>query len=534
SSEAVYIIFTAFYTYEMCAEMSFYDRWDNILTITGIFSHIVFISSLVFLRYTEKELLMPIEELARASEDFALQCRSNEQITAAPLPICGSGEVALLERTFNFMMKEIVGFMHDLKVSTAEKEYLKAELNIAARIQSGSVPESRAVFSEGSKAEFYAYMKTAKEVGGDTCDFFMTDSSHAALLIADASGKGISAAMFISAGRQMIKSAVIGGRSPSSVLAEVNRQLYEENSADMFITAWLGILDISTGRLVYANAAHNPPVLIQDGKCRYLESPPHIFLAGVKNTAYTEECIYLKEADSLILYTDGIVEALNENEELYGDERLIGALYNADTESPRSICDDILESTAEFCGKAEQADDMTMLIVKRDFSDSITVDANTENIRAIIGFAEDSLNKMKCPPSKITCFCIALDEIAANICLYAYPEGSSGAVKEPLIKGEAIVSDARKSVTESVVKRFEQRFINIKCGHSSTDKKYTMVISDNGIPFNPLSAPKADTTAALCERAAGGLGIHIVRNLMDEVSYKYEKGRNILTVSLND
>ena len=224
-SAVFYIVFIAFHTYEMCREMTFFDRWSKILIVTGITSHIVFIGSLAFLSFTEKRLVIPIEELAAASESFALKCRRGENITAFHTSANGSGEIAMLACSFEFMTEEIVKYMRELKITTAEKEYFKAELDIAAKIQSGFLPEGRSFEYGCARAEIYAYMKAAKEVGGDTYDFFMTDDSHIALLIADASGKGISAAMFISAGRQIIKSEASAGKSPSEVLAEKTEQI---------------------------------------------------------------------------------------------------------------------------------------------------------------------------------------------------------------------------------------------------------------------------------------------------------------------
>lgn len=502
SAAIIYIIFIAFLTYDMCGGMTFYDRWNKILTVTGISAHIVFIIALAFLQFTEEKLIKPIESLAEASEKFALECRNNESVTAVPISLGGDNEIAKLAESLSFMMTEIIKYMDELEKDTAEKEYLKAELNIASEIQSGFLPENCSFVCGDFEAEIFAYMKTAREVGGDTYDFFMTDSSHAAVLIADASGKGISAAMFISAGRQMIKTAMTSGKSPSEALTDVNRQLCGENSANMFITAWLGLLEIDTGKLRYANAAHNPPVIIQNCQCRYLNSSPNFFLAGFEDTVYTDECVYLEKGDTLLLYTDGIVEALDTEKNLFGEDRLLTALNNSSAMTLENTAHSILDSLSSFCGAAEQSDDITMLIVRTGFSDSITISADIDNMHTIMEFAEKRLTNIGCPHERQADILIALDEIAANICLYAYPDDPKGT-------------------------------ITVKCGYNKAGTKYSLIVSDFGIPFNPLDAPKAKITGTSHERDIGGLGIHIVKNLMDNVEYEYTDGRNVLTLSLN-
>jgi sigma-B regulation protein RsbU (phosphoserine phosphatase) len=502
SAAVIYIIFIAALTYEMCGGMSFRGRWSKILTVTGISAHIVFIISLAFLGYTEKTLIKPIEQLAETSEEFALQCRNGASVTAVPISVHGENEIAKLAESFGFMMTEITKYMYELEKTTAEKEYFKAELDIASEIQSGFLPENCSFTFGSSKAEIFAYMKTAKEVGGDTYDFFMTDSDHAAVLIADASGKGISAAMFISASRQMIKASLASGRSPSKALTDVNRQLCKENSANMFITAWLGIFEIDTGRLEYANAAHNPPVVIQNGRCRYLNSPPHFFLAGFEDTVYTDECIYLEKGDTLFLYTDGIVEALDTENNLYGENRLLDALNENVMLSLENTARNILDSVNSFCGKAVQSDDMTMLLIRAEFSDSITLSSDISSMQAITSFVKTALTRMGCPSDRQTYFLIALDEIAANIRAYAYPDDPNGT-------------------------------ITVKCFSDEERGRYSLIISDCGLPFDPLNEPKAKITGSAHERNIGGLGIHIVRNLMDDAEYEYTGGKNVLTLSLN-
>lgn len=216
-------------------------------------------------------------------------------------------------------------------------------------------------------------MDTAKEIGGDFYDFFFVDNSHLAVVMADVSGKGIPAALFMMTARTLIKNLTLSGKNPGEILTEANSRLCENNEQGMFVTTWLGIWDIANQTLAFANAGHNPPLLSQNGKAfDWLKVRPGFVLAGMEGIRYRTQEIAFGPQDKLFLYTDGVTEALNPKEELYGEERLLELFRSKDsnTITPKEMLETIRKDISVFANGAEQADDITMLFLKaNDFAE---------------------------------------------------------------------------------------------------------------------------------------------------------------------
>ena len=215
-------------------------------------------------------------------------------------------------------------------------------------------------------------MKAAKEVGGDFYDFYMLNKTTLGFLIADVSGKSIPGAMFMMTSKTIIKSLAESGLSPAEVFTLANEKLCVGNEAEMFVTAWLGYLDLNTGLIHVANAGHNPPVLIRGGKAEYVVLRPGLMLAGMDGVRYKEQIIQLEKGDILFLYTDGVTEAMNHNEEQYGEEKLqkilsFGDQYpesSSENEVVESVCKTVSTDIEKFTSGAEQSDDITMLCIR--------------------------------------------------------------------------------------------------------------------------------------------------------------------------
>ena len=236
------------------------------------------------------------------------------------------------------------------------------ELAFAKAIQHSSMPAVFPPYPDRKDFDIYASMDTAKEVGGDFYDFYLTDKNKLVFLIADVSGKGIPAAMFMMKAKTLIKNYTEMGLSPEDTLSQTNAELCENNSTGMFVTAWLGHLDLETGMLSYSNAGHNPPLVsISGGKYEYIKSKPNFVLAGMEGMKYACRTLQLNPGSSILLYTDGITEAANENNELYGEERLLQTLNGGNMKNAKDICQAVKEDAFRFIGKVPQADDMTML-----------------------------------------------------------------------------------------------------------------------------------------------------------------------------
>lgn len=248
----------------------------------------------------------------------------------------------------------------------ASSARVKAELDVASKIQMSALPNKFPAFPDREEIEIYATMYPAKEVGGDFYDFFFVDEEHLAILIADVSGKGVPAALFMMSGRAIIRNQALLGMEPGEILKNANNQLAENNEEGMFITAFLGILNVNTGEFRYSNAGHNVPYICKmDGSIMAVPMKAGFVLAGMKNIRYRTEKIVLQAQEKLILYTDGVTEATDCGMKMYGTERLMEVLKGCKGKVVKQTIEDIVESIEVFVDSAEQADDITILAVER-------------------------------------------------------------------------------------------------------------------------------------------------------------------------
>ncbi len=245
-----------------------------------------------------------------------------------------------------------------------EKERMTAELDVATKIQASMLPQHFEIFEKKGLFSVYANMEPAREVGGDFYDCFQVDDDHMAVVIADVSGKGVPAALFMVIAKTLIKTKAKGILSPGRVLEEVNREIYDSNEEDMFVTLFLGILELSTGKFVCANAGHNPPIhLHKDGRAEYFSIKQNFILGVMPGMTFEENVVQLEVNDKIFLYTDGITEAIDEKNEFYGEERLLAQLQNPQVAgmSVKTLLDYVKEQLNFFTGNTEQEDDITML-----------------------------------------------------------------------------------------------------------------------------------------------------------------------------
>ena len=274
------------------------------------------------------------------------------------------GELGALSYAINAMAGELKRYIANLTAVTAEKERIGAELNVATQIQADMLPSIFPAFPGRPEFDIYASMQPAKEVGGDFYDFFLIDDNTLAIVMADVSGKGVPAALFMVITKTLIQNTALSGKSPEVVFGIVNKMLCDHNDAGMFVTAILGYLDIPSGRFTFVNAGHNPPLLRKNGVFDWLKSKVGFVLAGDEDTFYRQQEITIKPGDELFLYTDGVTEAVNGAEELFGDPRLLEAA-NANPDKPlKEFTEAIKHEIDKFADGAEQADDITMLALR--------------------------------------------------------------------------------------------------------------------------------------------------------------------------
>ena len=271
-------------------------------------------------------------------------------------------EIEVLAESFAKQSARTRLYIDQIKRVTAEKERIGAELDMASRIQCSQLPRLFPPFPDRKEFSLYASMNPAKEVGGDFYDFFMIDDDHMGFVMADVSGKGVPAALLMMVSRVLIKSSLQNGRSPSETLESVNNQLCESNEADFFVTVWLAVFEISTGKGVAANAGHEHPVLRRAGGSYELQIYRHSLPVGaMKGIPFKQHSFQLYPGDSFFVYTDGVAEATNGKKELYGAERMLQALNRDPDAEPDQVLANVTQDIDSFVAGAEQFDDITML-----------------------------------------------------------------------------------------------------------------------------------------------------------------------------
>ena len=271
-------------------------------------------------------------------------------------------EIGELTRDVICMTEEIDDYLVEIETITAEKERIITELNLASRIQASMLPDSFPAFPDRNEFDIYASMDPAREVGGDFYDFFLIDDDHLCLLIADVSGKGIPAALFMMASRIILANNAMMGKSPGKILADANLAICRNNKVEMFLTVWLGILEISTGRITAVNAGHEYPILTQEDGRFFLKKDSHSFvIGGMEDIVYKEYELQLTPGSRLFVYTDGLTEANDADENMFGTDRILEALNREPGADPKKLIENVGADVDNFVKEEEQFDDLTMM-----------------------------------------------------------------------------------------------------------------------------------------------------------------------------
>lgn len=387
-----------------------------------------------------------------------------------------------------------------------QKEKMEQELNIGREIQMSMVPQVFPAFPDREEIDIYAVLQPARQVGGDLYDFYFLDGSRLCFCIGDVSGKGVPAALFMAMTKTLIKSRSVDDYSTASIVTHVNDELSKDNKPSMFVTLILGILDVRSGELLYTNAGHNRPYIIRaGGELEVLTQRNGPIVGAMPGLAYNEQSIQLNASDVMVLYTDGVTEGMDREGTLYSDARFEDFLGNASPESLEDLINGIVSDVERFEAGAEQSDDITLLALEyrgvledeethlleiHIVNDAKEIDRINEEFN---GFLE----KRGIPSAFNYRFNVTFDELLSNIISYAYTDD-------------------------------DEHSIDIKIELSGD--RLVVTISDDGIPYNPLSTAAPDTSLSVEEREAGGLGVHLVRNLMDDVSYQRKVDKNVTTL----
>ena len=344
------------------------DVWMELImtTLRGYIIKMILISlgilavfGVAYWYFMRRKIISPLMRIRGNVAEFA---QKETETTISLESIRTNDEIQELAESISLMENDIIQYIGNIRSITAEKERIGAELNIATQIQADMLPRIFPAFPDRKEFDIYATMTPAKEVGGDFYDFFLIDENHLGLVMADVSGKGVPAALFMVIAKTLIKNRAQMGGGPAEVLQYVNEQLCEGNDAELFVTVWFAILDVSTGKGLAANAGHEHPAIRRAGGdyelVVYRHSPAVATMEGMR---FREHAFELHPGDSLFVYTDGVPEATNTNNELFGTERMLSALNIAPDRKPQAILKSVRESIDNFVGNAPQFDDITML-----------------------------------------------------------------------------------------------------------------------------------------------------------------------------
>jgi sigma-B regulation protein RsbU (phosphoserine phosphatase) len=427
-------------------------------------------------------------------------------------------ELEELAASFNAMTGRLRELVAETTRATAEKERIATELDVATRIQASMLPGGFPPFPDRpDDFELFAVVHPAREVGGDFYDFFFIDGDHLAVLAADVSGKGVPAALFMAIAKALIKSRLQAGEEMGAALENINRQLGDHNTEGMFVTLWLGTLELSTGVLRFINAGHPPPLLKTGGTgFVFLSSPPDLFLAGAADTVYHRRERLLGPGDTLFLYTDGVTEAANRAGDFYGAARLRAFLDRWGELPARDLLARLRGELEDFSRDAGQSDDITLLVLRitgggrgETGSRRLTLEADTERLGELMEFIGEELAGAGCPERIRGQIELAAEEIFVNIARYAY-----GPPPEAVPPGSLP----------------PQRTVTVECGIRREAGRTGMFLSfsDQGRPFNPLGQAEPDLNLPPEERPVGGLGVLIVKRTMDTMEYHQSGGVNRL------
>ena len=376
-----------------------------------------------------------------------------------------------------------------------QRERIAGELQIATGIQMSMVPKTFPPFPERHDLDMAATIVPAKEVGGDLYDFFIRDEKLF-FCVGDVSGKGIPAALVMAVTRTTFRNLSAHEDSPGRIVRAMNDSLSAMNESNMFVTFFCGVLDLKNGHLRYCNAGHNPPMTLTDA-IRALPVVPNLPLGIMGGMEFQEQEMPFGYDDALFLYTDGLTEAENESHEQFGEARMEAALHGR--KSAQVHLDNMKQKVADFVGDASQSDDLTLLFIHYvPSSRCLVLQNNIDQVSLLPAFVEDAVKASKLNPKLTDSLNLALEEAVVNVINYAYPEGTAG---------EVLIDAA------------------------TTDRALTFTITDGGKPFDPTAREEVDINASVEDRPIGGLGIHLVRQIMDDVRYERRGEKNVLILT---
>ena len=496
--------------------VNFYHDMMSSLDSTLFFFLAVLIIGLLLLSLCIRMLVVHISNPIKQFADVSYQiARGNFNVSLPEVDT--KDDLRKLHDAFAFMQKSLIDYIEELKTTMHAKERIQSELSIAHNIQMSLVPKSFSPFPDCDELELYACLNPAKEVGGDFYDFILRDGKLY-FVIGDVSGKGVPASLVMAITRTLFRIVAANSDSPADIVSKLNNAIAENNDTNMFVTMYVGILNLKSGDMKYCNAGHNPPLIIStDGQVEFQQVEANLPLGVINNFDFRNQSTTLPSGSAVLLYTDGLTEAENPSKQLFGEQRLTEVASAASSQTAKEMIETINQKLTDFVGEAQQSDDLTIMCFRLNNTppiDKAETEADKTVHRSTLTISNDLKESVRLHPfveeiSKATgidehtssSINLALEEALVNSIQYAYPTDTKGEISLT-----AEWTDNRHDIT------------------------FTLV--DSGVPFNPLSVEEADTTLGVQERPIGGLGIFLVRQLLDEVNYqRTDKGENVLTMT---
>ena len=440
----------------------------------------------------------PITQFAESADEIASGNLSAELPT-----IKTKDEMLRLHNSFETMQKSLIQQIEETKSANEEKGRIESELNIARGIQMSMLPKTFPPFPDRNDVEIYGQQNPAKEVGGDLYDFYIRDEKLF-FCIGDVSGKGVPASLVMAVTRTLFRTISFKEAQPERIMFGINNAMADNNESNMFVTLFLGVLDLPTGRLRYCNAGHNSPLLIGDQRIGLIPCSPNVPLGVMPDWKFNQQETTIDLGTCIFLYTDGLTEAENIQHEQFTEERMIDVTQES-SHQPQQLIEQMINAVHQFVGNAEQSDDLTMLAIQytkpqekdMKLQRSITLPNDIEEVPQLAAFVDEVCEIVGFDMSTTMSLNLALEEAVVNVMSYAYPSGTTG---------------------------------NVNIEAMANDKRLKFVISDWGTPFDPTAEKEVDTTLSAEERPIGGLGIHLVRQIMDSINYERIDGMNVLTL----
>lgn len=484
----------------VCPESDIFGGFNRLRhTVTGIVCIGLLLMLFFFIRIITRELI-PLHRLAKEAETIA----SGHFDTVLP-DFKRIDEIGQLSHTFENMQQSLVKYIDELKSTTSQKVSFERELKIASGIQMGMLPKDFPTSRERDDVQLYASLTPAREVGGDLFDFYFRDEKLF-FCIGDVAGKGVPASLFMAVTRSVFRTISARESMPDRIIASLNATIIDMNESNMFVTLFVGVLDLPTGRLRYCNAGHDAPLLVGAGMGP-LACDSNIPVGVIPSWKFTLQETRIFTGTTIFLFTDGLTEAENANHEQFQLERITEVAEQSlerQEQNPKQLIDQMTTAVHQFVGDAEQSDDLTMMAIQyiKLQSDvrirrSIVLPNNVQATPRLAAFVEEMCEAVGFGPSDTTMINLAVEEAVVNVMKYAYPPDTKGDVTI-----EAVSNDVRL--------------------------KFTII--DSGAPFDPTVQSQVDTTLSAMERPIGGLGIHLVRQIMDSINYERMDNLNVLTL----